>query len=200
MSTDVTATALLLPGALVLLWNTAGALAVTLPYAGSARALRRRTLLLVTLTSTALAVAVGAALVPAPTPAPGDAALALVGLAALGGAAVSLPRLRRLASATAAFAPAPHTPASPALRAMAAHPLVGTPLHAVGAAALLALGTGSGAWRPASATVATLLAVLTVGAALAHGWRHSRLAEPALLPVRSLRVAPASLFTAGRVR
>jgi hypothetical protein len=119
-----------------------------------------------------------------------DGPLALAYLAALGAAGVVLPRLRRLASAARAFAPAPDTPTAPALRAMAAHPLVGAPLHAAGAAALLALAAGLGAWRPAAVTVVTLLGTLLAVSAIAHARRHSRLAEPALLPARGQWLRP----------
>jgi hypothetical protein len=181
VSIDVSSPALLVPGALTILWATAGALAGTLPVPTSARAMRRRTLLLVALTTAAVAATGGALLAPA---AYGGAGLALLGIASLAAATISLPRLRRLGSSAGAFAAAP---VSPALRAMAAHPLVGTPLHAAGGAAFLALAAGTGLWRPDAVTAATLLALATAGAGVAHGLRHSRLAEPALMPTRPVR-------------
>jgi hypothetical protein len=186
VSIDVTQPELLVPAGLVALWTAAGAVAGPLAGVPSVRAMRRRTLLLLALTTAAVAATGGALLASAPSAGP---ALPLLGLAALVTAGAAVPRIRRLGTAARAFAAAPGAPVSPALRAMAAHPLVGTPLHAAGAAAILALVSAAGGWRPDTPTAVALLGILTAAVWAGHGLRHSRLAEPALLPVRTVRTS-----------
>jgi hypothetical protein len=186
VSIDVTQPELLVSTGLVALWTAAGAVAGTLAGVDSVRAMRRRTLLLIALTTAAVAATAGALLAPTPSLGP---ALPLLGLAALAVAGCSMPRIRRLGAAARAFAAAPGAPVSPALRAMAAHPTIGTPLHTAVAAAVLALVSGAGAWRPDTPTAVALLGFVVGAVGAAHGLRHSRLAEPALLPVRAVRVA-----------
>jgi hypothetical protein len=202
VSLDVAGTPFLITAPLAVLWTGAALIADGLALSGSARAMRRRTTAMAALLGTGAAASVGAALAPIDVPAAQAAMLLLFGACAVAAATVALPRLRRLAAATGAFSRAPGTPASLALRAMAAHPLAAAPAQVVSAAALIATATAAGLWPPVDgagmALAGTVLLLVTAVVGVRHALRHSRLAESALLPVHSVRLAPASLFTGGR--
>lgn len=170
---------------LAAVWLTAGVLADALSDAGTARLLHRRTgrLLIVVGTATAVLAAVPVIAVLLP----GSNGLTWAAVLPAGPAAVvlasTLHRLRWLRRGAAAFATAPQTPAPPALRAAAAHPLLVTPLQVTGLAALAATPIAAGAVTPAVALAG--MAVTFVGIAVAaigirHALRHSRLAEHAV--------------------
>lgn len=174
--------------AVAAVWLTAAAVAEGLPATGSARALRRRTGLLIALTGTGLAaMATVAAVAVSTTDAAADdalRALALPAVPAVVVAGATMRRLQRLYRGAGAFATAPHTPAPPMLRAGAAHPLIAMPLQVAGLLTLPAMVTTAGLVELTGP--ATLGLVLT-GAAMAwvaigvrHALRHNRLAEGAV--------------------
>jgi len=191
-----TAADLTLIGALAAVWLAAGLLADTLPTARTALELRRRTALLSTVIALGAAVFVAvpivADLVPGQSAAPTAALLPAV--PALFVLLVSVRRLTRVRQGAGAFVAAPHTPAPPALRAAAAHPLITTPVQVTGLAALVGLPIAAGLIRVPGATVAGTLisvvgaAVLIIGIRAAI--RHSRLNLQALAPIRSTRRSP----------
>jgi len=187
---------LTLIAALAGVWLAAGLLADTLPAARTALELRRRTVLLSTVIALGAAVYVAiplvAALVPGQSAAP-TAAL-LPAIPALFVLLVSFRRLTRVRQGAGAFAAAPQTPAPPALRAAAAHPLITTPVQVTGLAALAGLPIAGGLIQLPGASVAGVLisvvgvAVLVIGVRAAI--RHSRLSLLVLAPIRSSRRAP----------
>jgi hypothetical protein len=159
------------------LWVTAALSAGLLPHAQSAAALRRRALL--TLGAAGAAGITGLLLAPP-----------LLTILAAIVAGVSMPRLIRVRTAARGLAAAgPETPASPALRAAAAHPAVVVPVQATAytAVAVLALST-----VVAPAAAATLFAGLASATAVTVGWhasRHRRLRAGALVLGRGQRAA-----------
>lgn len=191
-----TAADLILISALAGVWLAAGLLAETLPAARTALELRRRSVLLSTLIALGagvfVAVPLVADLVPGQSAAPAAALLAAFpGLFAL---VVTFRRLTRVRQGAGAFAAAPQTPAPPALRAAAAHPLITTPVQVTGLAALVGLPIAGGLVHVPGATVAGI-AISAVGAAviviaIRAAVRHSRLSLLALAPIRSNRRAP----------
>ncbi|HEX8632310.1 MAG TPA: hypothetical protein VF755_29480 [Catenuloplanes sp.] len=172
--------------ALSAVWLTAGALADTLPDTTTARALRRRTQTMLLLvgagTALLLAVPVLAAVLPGRSAAP--LAAALPGIPAVVVLLTTWRRLAWLRRGSMAFAAAPDTPAPPALRAAAAHPLLATPLQVTALAAVAGLPIGAGLLAPAGANLAGLaitFVALAIGAiGVRHALRHSRLAESAV--------------------
>ena len=191
-----TAADIILISALAGVWLAAGLLADTLPAVRTALELRRRTVLLSTLIAVGagvfVAVPIVARLVPGQSAAPAAALLpAIPGLFVL---VVTVRRLTRVRQGAGAFAAAPQTPAPPALRAAAAHPLITTPLQVTGLAALVGLPIAAGVIRVPGASVAGI-AISAVGAAVIvigvrAAVRHSRLSLLALAPIRSNRRAP----------
>ncbi len=182
---------LVVVSALAAVWLTAGLLADALPEVRTARALHRRTriLLLTVALGTGLLAAVPVVAVLTPGGSAAPLAAALPAVPALVVLATTLRRLTWLRRGAAAFAAAPDTPASPALRAGAAHPLVAVPLQATGLAALTGIPIAAGVVTPAGPSLAGM-AITFVGLAVAaigvrHALRHSRLAEGAVR-VRSL--------------
>lgn len=179
---------LVLVGALAAIWLTAGLLADALPDATTARALHRRTRLLLLLAGVGvLALAAVPVAAGALGGIPEAALLPAVPLVVVAGA--TLRRLHRLRRGAAAFSSAPLAPAPPALRAAAAHPLVATPLQVTGLASLAALPIAAGLVTVPGAAVAgvaiTVVALLVTAIGVRHALRHSRLAElgmPALVP------------------
>jgi hypothetical protein len=139
-----------------------------------------------------VAVPLVADLVPGESAAP--AAALLPAVPALFVLLVSVRRLTRVRQGAGAFVAAPQTPAPPALRAAAAHPLVTTPLQVTGLAALVGLPIAAGLIRVPGASVAGILisvvgvAVLVIGIRAAI--RHSRLSLLALAPIRTSRRSP----------
>jgi hypothetical protein len=191
-----TAADLTLIGALAGVWLAAGLLADTLPAAHTALELRRRTLLLSTVIAIGAAVFVAvpllADLLPGDSAAPAAALLpAIPGLFVL---LVTVRRLTRVRQGAGAFAAAPQTPAPPALRAAAAHPLITTPVQVTGLAALVGLPIAGGLISVPGGSVAAI-AITFVGAAVVvigirAAIRHSRLSLLALAPIRSTRRDP----------
>jgi hypothetical protein len=84
------------------------------------------------------------------------------------------------------------TPAPPALRAAAAHPLVATPLQVTGLAALAGVPIAAGVIEVPGAQVAGIvltvvgLAVLALG--IRHAIRHSRLNVKVFAPIGKVRL------------
>ena len=185
---------LILAGALVAVWLSAGLLADTLPAARSARELRRRAGLLSLLVAAGATVFVAVPLVTALLP--GDSAAPLAALApavpALVVLTAGLHRLTRVRRGAGAFTTAPMTPVPPALRAAAAHPLILVPLQVTGLAALLGLPiagrlvTVPGADLAGVAITVVGVAVLAIG--IRAALRHSRLSLLALAPIGRSRL------------
>ncbi len=173
-------------GTLAAIWLTAGVLADALPEVRTARALHRRARalsVLVGLGATVLvAVPVIAGFLPGTSAAPGAALLPAV--PAMVVLTVTLRRLAWLRRGAAAFSAAPLTPAPPALRAAAAHPLLATPLQVTGLAATAGVPIAGGLVAIPGASAAgmaiTFVAVAVVAIAVRHAIRHSRLAEHAV--------------------
>jgi hypothetical protein len=173
-------------GTLAAIWLTAGILADALPEVRTARALHRRARALSILvgvgSAVLVAVPVSAALVDATSAAP--AAALLPGVPALVVLTVTWRRLAWLRRGAAAFSAAPLTPAPPALRAAAAHPLLATPLQVTGLAAVVGVPIAAGLITVPGASVAgmaiTFVALGVVAIAIRHAIRHSRLAEHAV--------------------
>ena len=90
------------------------------------------------------------------------------------------------------FATAPLTPAPPALRAAAAHPLVATPLQVTGLAALAGVPIAAGVIEVPGAQVAgivlTVLGVVVLALGIRHAVRHSRLNVRVLAPIGKVRL------------
>ena len=101
-------------------------------------------------------------------------------------------RLTQVRRGASAFATAPLTPAPPALRAAAAHPLVATPLQVTGLAALAGVPIAAGVIDvPGSQAAGIVLSV--VGAAvlalgIRHAIRHSRLSVKVFAPIGKVRL------------
>lgn len=176
-------------GALATIWLTAGLLADALPEALTARALHRRTRLLLFLivAGTLVLVLVAAHHLGSASAAPSAALLPAIGLPVVLWA--TLRRLNRLRGGAAALSAAPLTPAPPGLRAAAAHPLVATPLQVTGLATLAGLPMTTGWISVPGASVLgmviTFAALAVVAIGVRHALRHSRLSElglPALIP------------------
>ncbi|GAA0808443.1 hypothetical protein [Spirilliplanes yamanashiensis] len=173
-------------GALAATWLAAGLLADTLPDVGTARVLLRRTRALSVLVGVGAALLVAVPFVDAATPGASrlPSAALLPAVPALVVLVVTVRRLGWLRRGAAAFATAPLTPASPALRAAAAHPLLATPLQVTGLAALAGAPVAAGVVELPGSGLAGIaicvvgLAVLVIGAR--HALRHSRLAEGAV--------------------
>lgn len=173
------------------IWVTASILADGLPEAVRPAELRRRSRLLLALVVAGLTATAGTAATAA-----GHLVAVHVAAAAAAAAAgvLTLRRLVALRRGAAAFADAPDSPLPPALRAAAAHPMIGLPIQACGLVSLPAgVATtgfvplaGAGAVGPA-VTVAVPL-VVAIGVRLAL--RHNRLAERAVtVPPRAVRAA-----------
>ncbi|MEV4348126.1 hypothetical protein AB0J83_27035 [Actinoplanes sp. NPDC049596] len=191
---------LILAGALVAVWLTAGLLADRLPAARSARELRRRAGVLTALVgagaSVFVAVPVVTGLLPGDSAAP-SAALASA-VPALIVLTASLHRLGRVRRGAGAFVSAPHTPVPPGLRAAAAHPLILVPLQVTALATLLGLPIAARVVEVPGADLAGIaitvvgVAVLAIGVRAAL--RHSRLSVLVLAPMgRSRPKVPADI-------
>ncbi len=180
---------LVLAGALVAVWLTAGLLADALPSARSALDLRRRagflTLLVAAGAAVFVAVPLVTALLPGESAAPAAALVpAVPGLVVL---TASLRRLTQVRRGAGAFALAPQTPVPPALRAAAAHPLILVPLQVTGLASLLGLPIAGGLVEVPGADLAgiaiTVMGVVVLAIGVRAGLRHSRLSVLALAPI-----------------
>jgi hypothetical protein len=184
---------LTLISALAGVWLAAGLLADTLPASRTALELRRRSTLLSTVIALGAAVFVAipllADLLPGDSAAPPAALLPAV--PALFVLLVTVRRLTRVRQGAGAFAAAPQTPAPPALRAAAAHPLITTPLQVTGLAALAGLPIAGGLIHVPGAGAAGIALTIVGAAVLAIGIRaairHSRLSLLALAPLRPTR-------------
>lgn len=189
-----TATDLLLIGTLAGLWLTAGLLADALPGARTARELRRRARTLSMLvgggTAMFLAVPLIAGVLPGASAAP--AATLLAAVPALVVLTVTVRRLAQVRRGAGAFATAPLTPAPPALRAAAAHPLVATPLQVTGLAALAGVPIAAGAIEVRGAQMAgivlTVVGVAVLALGVRHAIRHSRLSVKVFAPIGKVRL------------
>ena len=189
-SVDVnTMTDLILIGALAAVWLAAGLLADTLPAARTARELRRRARALSTMVGAGAAVFVAVpvvtGLLPGETAAP--AAALLPAVPALFAVTITARRLSQIRRGAGTFATAPMTPAPPALRAAAAHPLVATPLQLTGLATLTGVPIAAGIVEVPGADVLGIALTIAVVAALTlairHAVRHSRLNLAVLAPI-----------------
>ncbi|WP_240670497.1 hypothetical protein [Actinoplanes solisilvae] len=180
---------LILTGALVVVWLTAGLLADALPSARSAMELRRRAVRLTALVVGGalvfVAVPVVTALLPGESAAPAAAlAPAVPALVVL---TVGLRRMAQVRRGAGAFATAPQTPVPPALRAAAAHPMILVPLQVTGLATLVSLPIAGGLVRVPGADLAgiaiTVVGVAVLAIGVRAGIRHSRLSLLALAPI-----------------
>ncbi|WP_250031952.1 hypothetical protein [Paractinoplanes maris] len=188
---------LILAGALVAVWLTAGLLADALPSARSALDLRRRAGLLTAVVAGGAGVFVAIPLVTGLLP--GDSAAPAAALApavpALFVLVATLRRVTQVRRGAGAFAAAPQTPVPPALRAAAAHPLILVPLQVTGLATLLSLPIAGGLVTVPGADLAgiaiTVVGVAVLAIGIRAGLRHSRLSVQVLAPIgRSRRRAP----------
>jgi hypothetical protein len=189
-SVDVnTATDLILIGALAAVWLAAGLLADALPVARTARELRRRARVLSMLVGGGGAVFIAVALVtgalPGVSAAPTAALIAAV--PALVVLTMTWRRLTQIRHGVAAFATAPMAPVPPALRAAAAHPLLGTPLQITGLAALagvpIAAGVVAMPTGEAVGIALTVAGLIVTILGIRHAIRHSRLSVGVLAPI-----------------
>jgi predicted metal-binding membrane protein len=171
---------------LAVAWLAAGLLAETLPGLRTARALLRRTRVLLGLVAFGVGLLVAVPVIAVLTPGTSAAAPAalLPAVPALVVLTTTLHRLTWLRRGAAAFSTAPRTPAPPTLQAAAAHPLVATPLQVTGLAALVGMPVAAGfvtvpGAGPAGAAIGLIaVAVLIIG--IRHALRHSRLAQQAV--------------------
>jgi len=186
--------------AIAAVWLAAGLVAEGLPKLRTARVLRRRTGSLFALVGLGLAgmAAVGLNGLATAGSTVADqvsAGLALPAAPAVIVAATTARRVRRLWVGAGAFATAPDTPASPTLRAAAAHPMIALPVQVTGLATLPAMVTATGlAPLTGPSMIGSVLtaAVLAVGLiGVRHALRHSRLVE------RAVTVRPRSPRPAG---
>lgn len=191
---------IILIGALAAVWLAAGLLVDGLPTAGTARALRRRAVLLTALVAAGsvvfVAVPVVTGLVPGISSAP--AAALLPAVPALIVLSATLRRLAWVRRGAGAFATAPLAPVPPALRAAAAHPLVAAPLQVTGLAALIGIPVAARLVEvPAGGTSAiagvsiTVVAVAVVAIGIRAGLRHSRFAPLVMAPLGRRERTPA---------
>ena len=189
-----TATDLILIGALAAVWLAAGLLADALPVARTARELRRRARVLSMLVGGGGAVFVAVALVtgalPGVSAAPTAALIAAV--PALVVLTVTWRRLTQIRHGVAAFATAPMAPVPPALRAAAAHPLLGTPLQITGLAALAGVPIAAGVIEVPGTQVAgivlTVVGIAVLALGIRHAIRHSRLNVMVFAPIGKVRL------------
>jgi hypothetical protein len=180
---------LILAGALVAVWLTAGLLADTLPAARSARELRRRaralTMLVVSGASVFVAVPLVTALLPGESAAP--AAALVPAVPALVVLTAGVHRLSRVRRGAGAFVSAPQTPVPPALRAAAAHPVILVPLQVTALATLLGVPIAAGLVEVPGADLAgiaiTVVGIAVVAIGVRAALRHSRLSLLALAPI-----------------
>ncbi|MBB4696046.1 hypothetical protein [Paractinoplanes abujensis] len=180
---------LILAGALVAVWLTAGLLADSLPSARSAPALRRRagliTMLIAAGATVFVAIGIVTALLPGQSAAP--AAALVPAVPALIVLTAGLRRMAQVRRGAGAFATAPQTPVPPALRAAAAHPLILVPLQVTGLAALLSLPIAGGVVKVPGADLAgigiTVVGVAVLAIGVRAGLRHSKLSVQALAPI-----------------
>lgn len=189
---------LILAGALVVVWLTAGLLADALPSARSALELRRRAVRLTALiiggALVFVAVPLVTALLPGESAAP--AAALVPAVPALIVLTAGLRRMSQVRRGAGAFATAPQTPLPPALRAAAAHPLILVPLQVTGLATLISLPIAGGLVHVPGADLAgiaiTVVGVAVLAIGVRAGLRHSRLSLLALAPIGRNRLrAPA---------
>ena len=180
---------LILAGALAVAWLAAGLVADALPGARTARDLRRRagtlTILVAAGATVLVAVPVVTWFIPGVSNAP--AAALLPAVPALVVLTLGVRRLGQVRRGAGAFATAPQTPVPPALRAVAAHPLILVPMQVTGLAALLGLPIAAGLVKVPGTDVAGI-AITVVGAAVVAigiraAVRHSRLSLLALAPI-----------------
>jgi hypothetical protein len=180
---------LILAGALVAVWLTAGLLADALPSARSALQMRRRAGLLTALVAGGAAVFVAipvvTGLLPGESAAP--AAALLPAVPALVVLTATLRRVAQVRRGASAFDTAPQTPVPPALRAAAAHPLILVPLQVTGLATLISLPIAGGLVEVPGADLAgiaiTVVGVAVLAIGIRAGLRHSRLSLQVLAPI-----------------
>jgi hypothetical protein len=193
-----TAMDLTLIGTLAALWLSAGLLVDRLPTARTARELRRRARALSMLVGGGGVVLAAVALLPGADPARGvesaaPAAALLPAVPAVIALTVTLRRLAQIRRGAGAFATAPLTPAPPALRAAAAHPLVATPLQVTGLAAVAGVPIAAGSVEVPGADMAgillTAVGVVVLALGIRHAIRHSRLTVAVLAPIGKGRLS-----------
>jgi hypothetical protein len=180
---------LILAGALVAVWLTAGLLADALPSARSALQMRHRAGLLTALVAGGAAVFVAVPLVTGLLP--GESAAPAAALLPAGPALIvltaTLRRLTQVRRGAGAFATAPQAPVPPALRAAAAHPLILVPLQVTGLATLISLPIAGGLVEVPGADLAgiavTVVGVAVLAIGVRAGLRHSRLSLQVLAPI-----------------
>jgi hypothetical protein len=182
-------TDLVLVGALAAVWTAAGLVADGLQKARSAAELRRRAGWLSALVMIGAAVFVAVPAVmwirPGEQQAPTAALLAAVpGLVVL---TMGVRRLGQVRRGAGAFATAPQTPVPPALRAVAAHPLIIVPMQVTGLAALIGLPIAARVVEIPASNVAgiatTVVGVAVIAIGIRAAVRHSRLSLLALAPI-----------------
>ena len=187
------ATDLILVGALAAIWLAAGLLVDAMPTARTARELRRRAGIISILVGAGAAVFVaipvvtgvlsGASAAPAAALLPAVPAMIVL--------TVTWRRLTLIRRGAGAFATAPMTPAPPALRAAAAHPLVAAPLQVTGLAALVGLPVAAGLVSVPAADIAITIVGVTVAViGIRAALRHSRFSVRVIAP---LKRAPRSI-------
>lgn len=180
---------LILAGALVAAWLTAGLLADALPHARTARELRRRSgnlsLLIAIGAAAFVAVPVVTGLMPGDAAAP--AAALLPAVPALIVLTAGLRRLTQVHRGAGAFATAPQTPVPPALRAAAAHPMILVPLQVTGLASILGVPIAARFVSVPGADLAgigiTVVGAAVVAIGIRAAVRHSRFSVQAVAPI-----------------
>lgn len=180
---------LILAGALVVVWLTAGLFADALPRARSARELRRRSgtlrLLIALGAAVFVAVPVVTGLMPGNAAAP--AAALVPAVPALIVLTAGLRRLTQIHRGAGAFATAPQTPLPPALRAAAAHPMILVPLQVTGLASILGVPIAARFVTVPGADLAgiaiTIIGAAVVAIGIRAAVRHSRFSVQAVAPI-----------------
>jgi hypothetical protein len=184
-----TAADLILAGALVAVWLTAGLLADALPHARTTRELRRRsgTLRLLVAIGAAVFVAVPVVTGLMPGDAAAPAAALLPAVPALIVLTAGLRRLTQVHRGATAFATAPQTPVPPALRAVAAHPMILVPLQVTGLASILGVPIAARFVTVPGADLAgygiTIVGIAVVAIGIRAAVRHSRYTGQAVAPI-----------------
>jgi hypothetical protein len=180
---------LILAGALVAVWLTAGLLADGLPHARTARELRRRARTLKMLIGIGAAVFVAVPVVTGlmPGDAAAPAAALLSAVPALIVLTAGLRRLTQVHRGAGAFAAAPQTPVPPGLRAAAAHPMILVPLQVTALASILGVPIAARFVTVPGADLAgigiTVVGVAVVAIGIRAAVRHSKLSVQAVAPI-----------------
>ena len=181
-----TVTDVILASTLAATWLAAGLLADTLPTAVTALELRRRAGAVGLLVGLGAAILVTVPLLGGLLPGASSAPAAAL-LPAVPALVVLTATVRRLAQVRAGAGAIASAPLPPALRAAAAHPLIGVPLQITGLAAVLGLPIAA-RLVPAPGADVTGVAITLVGVAvliigIRAAMRHSRLSLLVLAPI-----------------